>query len=625
MSKRYKDKDVNPRQTVEKKVFTREGKTLKCTSMNINYEVVSVYPRWVLHENDFQRGLQRRLMLSAVISPQSVSMIYDLFALYSPMHVRDQNAPVFDIEMANMTYQEMSLFAMCLANRQYDSSDETSSLCSLQRLARQEGLWDNVGLEGLFSGAYISEKTEWAFISYKGRVERMTGEEMPQMLEQLAERFVPKLIWTTMSAIAVSAYDVSIEDKKEEGVQEVSVVVTEHISEHGEKKYTATIVGDERKTRSAGAFDDPDTAKRSAAQFHYGHIAPSDAIMCNEIDRDVPSTIRFAEYYNSDHNWDVYVTRRLPERLKEIHKIVMSVPRTYRIVAPCDGAGVVALSCAMLKRECVSTDKCASDNRIMYATVEKEDWTTTLTRVKMRDCVILSHCVEMCPTIVEQFLLTGAAVIYYGKETMFRGMTRMVQVSTNLYIFGSITMKYSLSPEMIASPLYLGQLLRYPTIGIMSYLGIKALKTLYLYDAKIKIRYFGERRSDITAFQEFALAHNFPLCESEPSVIICYSHAEIMLALGASSCTVILDMRVGTFWNNSPIYKDISEKHSITANTRVVYRLDGNVSKCSGKGVNIEDGGNHTYVWFDDPGEKTILVESKLRWSRMKIFVHHVS
>jgi len=118
-------------------------------------------------------------------------------------------------------------------------------------------------------------------------------------------------------------------------------------------------------------------------------------------------------------------------RVWEIVEIIAGVEG--RIVAPADGAGSCALACAILGKECYSSDNSGMLAREAgtdkYVTVHCEDYIDTLRQVTSTDTVFISHCLIFCPDIVSLSLARTRKLIVYDKERVYAGCNKLVVVS----------------------------------------------------------------------------------------------------------------------------------------------------------------------------------------------------
>jgi len=324
-------------------------------------------------------------------------------------------------------------------------------------------------------------------------------------------------------------------------------------------------------------------------------------------DNVVTSEIRLPSYYTSDYAWNKYVRHRSPRRLYEILSIMSQLPHG-RVVAPCDGPGVVALSCKILGIDCLSTDINAGIARVMFEKVVKEDWTRTLQRTKMGDIIFLSHCEEMCPGIVQASLARGNMVVYYGKEPMFAAMEKMHQIS--LYLWSSHIISINIAPVQLASDFYFGKMLKYKYVGIVSEIALRNVRMLSLFSADSSFEFFGHK-DKLDAFNSFLVLHGLNKGDKSTQAIVAYNANEIIRAFSTKpKNAVVIDMRIGKTYRNFPSFSHFNYWHTMKCHRRKIYEFLGNVVVIRGKGINIDycDTGT-SYTWFDKVGTWKLLLE----------------
>jgi len=328
-----------------------------------------------------------------------------------------------------------------------------------------------------------------------------------------------------------------------------------------------------------------------------------------ETPRDIIATgdIRSASYYSSDYAWNQYVRHRSPRRLYDVVNILAQLPNG-RIVAPCDGPGIVSLASKILGLECYSSDINVGIARVMFDKIIKEDWTRTLQQVKLGDIIFLSHCEEMCPGIVQSFLSRGNMLVYYGKEPMFQGMEKMHQISS--YLWSSQKLLINFTPVQLASDLYFGKMLKYESIGIMSEMALRNVRMLSLFSAQTSFSYFGDG-SKREAFNSFMNMHGLQIAKKKVQVLIIYNANELLQAFARKPVgSVVTDMRVGRTYREFPKFYHFKYWSTMKCYRRKIYEFLGRVSILRGKGINIDHCSTGTcYTWFDKLGIWKILLE----------------
>jgi len=333
------------------------------------------------------------------------------------------------------------------------------------------------------------------------------------------------------------------------------------------------------------------------------------------VDTVMTSDIRASDYYDSDVNWATYVQTRSPHRFVDILRLVSTLPKG-RIVAPCDGAGVVALACRVLGRKCYSSDRYAYRGRLMWANVHCEDWTETRKKTFPEDIVVLSHCAEMCDDIVKSFLDLKCDVLYYGKEMMFSGMHLMDQRSSHVWTNFETSPNLRYATEQSSKPKFIGQLTKYPNLGFVSPQGLRAIKMMSLLDMQTNVSYLSANNSDIVAFRQLITSLDMMPARTVDAIVI-YSEEDRKKSQRYE--VQVLDMRTGDFVTKKDfLVLPVMNGKCIT---RCLYKAYGAVYKESGKGVGIEKCGNYSVLWFDEPGSKTIVVRGPLIFARTTITV----
>jgi len=339
------------------------------------------------------------------------------------------------------------------------------------------------------------------------------------------------------------------------------------------------------------------------------NVLVSQLIIETPRDDVVTSEIRSASYYVSDYAWNQYVRHRSPRRLYEILSIISQLPHG-KIIAPCDGPGVVALACKMLNVDCLSSDSNVGVARVMFEKVIKEDWTRTLQKAKLGDIIFLSHCEEMCPGIVQSALTRGNIVIYYGKEPMFLAMEKMHQIS--LHLWSSHLLPINISPVQLASDHFFGKMLKYRDIGIISEIALRNVRMLSLFSADSSISYLGDKKK-YDAFTSFLLLHGLVRRERPVQAVVAYSANEIIRAFAQKpQNAVVIDMRIGKTYREFPRFDHFRYWHTMKCHRRMIYEFLGKVTILKGKGISVDYCDTGTcYTWFDKLGNWKLLLEGK--------------
>jgi len=336
-------------------------------------------------------------------------------------------------------------------------------------------------------------------------------------------------------------------------------------------------------------------------------VSISQLVMETPRDNIITSEIRSASYYSSDYAWNQYVRHRSPRRLYEVLAIMSQLPYG-RIVAPCDGPGVVSLAAKILGVECYASDLNVGIARVMFDKINKEDWTRTLQKTKLGDIIFLSHCEEMCPGIVQSSLMRGNMVIYYGKEPMFEGMQKMHQISS--YLWSSHEIFINFNPVQLASDHYFGKMLKYEHVGIISEIALRNVRMLSLFSAKTSFSFFGDKVKQ-KPFNSFLELHQISYSEKSAQALIVYNANELLQAFARKpKNAVVIDMRVGKTYREFPRFSNFRYWNTMKCYRRKIYEFLGRVTVIRGKGVNTDVCTTGTcYTWFDKLGIWKLLLE----------------
>jgi len=576
-----------------------------------------------LDEDRLKRRKQCVAIIQGVISPRSFDIVYDHFYLiHDKLTPKFLDATVAQISFATMTKDEHNMFSSVMSSKIMEVSDMGSKTARLQLHAKEQGLWESRDDEALTCYVCPIGDDVRVSVSYMGHTERTFGECSTPSIALMIEACCSGHLQRQLSHPVIDTFIDEDSDEECDPVGADQIVDTlEYTTDAGEKSYVAKVTTEAGWCYSSGSFSTKEMAYQSANQRALGVNRVPDLIIEYRKDVTQSAHIRHASYYTSDSQWNSYVTLRSPYRLHDVMKLVLPIELHRRVVAPCDGAGVVALACELLGRKCYSSDVNALSGRVRWVNVVPESWENTAKIVdRHNDVVLLSHCAEMCPTIVSSYLDKCERVIYYGKEMMFEGMSRMTQISVNLWTSFYFREKIFLDVEQASSPLYLGQVLKYPSIGIVSVQGLKALKTLFLYGANTRFRYFTSDLSERKAFSEMLAGHRFVEEKRDVDVILAYSNSDCKAARRYQPRCIVLDMRTGHFYYEVQVFAKLPWSGG-RCRLRTIYRCSGEVIKLHGKGVGIEITRHNSYVWFDEPGEKRLIVTSRNQYSNILILV----
>jgi len=566
------------------------------------------------------------MVLNNILSPLtliSYLLNNNLYHLAS----RVEGAKLLYLQMDQWTPRRKIRFFSLMGNAQYLTKDPDVRM--LQDFAKERGWWDGVDYKKNLIFSVVNTMGRYCVqISMNGHTTKFTSDSQTAATNYAA---------SAMLSSQKKKKSVRCVDEELDSFPIVELVpminpevvmlpIDYHnvIVDQGEKIYFCDAI------ESVGSFSSESAQRESVDQ---DKVSLASLFIEKKQDKILTSEIRESEYYTTDKQWNDYVTQRSPNRLSEVVRILSQLPYG-RVVAPCDGPGVAGLACELLDVEYLSSDKNCLRNRIKWVDVIPETWEATQKRVQKGDIVFLSHCAEMCPTIVLSYLSldTDNCVVYYGKEPMFEGMTKMFQLSN--YLWANRKLEIVIPPVQLADDLYFNQILKHHTLGLVSNIALRNVRMLSLFSADTKFCYYGSG-AKVREFSEFLKTYFYSEEKVHPNIldkirdkdvvpvaIIAYTADELITSFSFSVNSVVLDMRVGKFYKQFPKFFPLMFKHYNKCYRRTIYEFFGKLETIVGRGVNYDRSlGFITYVWFEKQGTVILRAENVNVYHRLIVGV----
>jgi len=149
----------------------------------------------------------------------------------------------------------------------------------------------------------------------------------------------------------------------------------------------------------------------------------------------IPLPLTNVNTYSNIERVRQYIRGRFIPRVWELVPLLARVKG--RIIAPADGAGACALACALLGKECYSSDSSPilfQEGGLDFLQVHCEDYSTTLAKALCTDTVVLSHCMLFCCDAVTVALRYTSRVLVYDKERLYEGCNRLINCSKEFVV-----------------------------------------------------------------------------------------------------------------------------------------------------------------------------------------------